>query len=290
MRWLNLIAVLLALGVVVFRTVILPGANFASAPESYWAALDNGLRRLGAGAGILVLLAAVPRFILQSSALHGSALMLEPGRAAALLFDTAWGIGWILQVLAGALLIVAALRRSRALGIAGALALALTPALSGHAVGVERMTSLAIASDVVHVLGAATWIGSLAMIVTLALPLAFRQGGTAHAGLAATVRAYSPVALLAAAAILLTGVAAALVHTTALSQLWTTSYGRALLIKLGVVALVAALGFHNWRRVRPRLGQTESSAHLRRSALLELTFALLVVLVTAVLVALPLPH
>ncbi|MGH7469630.1 MAG: copper resistance CopC/CopD family protein [Longimicrobiales bacterium] len=289
-RWLNLLAVLLGLGVVVFRTVILPDANFSSAPESYWSALDAGLRRMGMGAGILVLLAALPRYALQSAALHGREFMFDAQRAGALLFDTAWGIGWLLQITAGLVLVFAARQRSRPLAMAAAVALSITPALSGHAVGVERMTGLAIASDTLHVLGAATWIGSLSMIVLLALPIAFRQGGTAHAGLAATVRAYSPVALIAAAAILLTGVAAALVHTTRISELWTTAYGRTLLVKLALVGLVAALGLHNWRRVRPKLGQAESSANLRRSALLELTFALLVVLVTAVLVAMPLPY
>jgi copper transport protein len=289
-RWFNLLAVLLGIGAVVFRTVILPGSNFESAPERFWAELHEGLRRMGVLSGVLVLAAALPRFLLQSAALHGRELMFDASNVNALLFGTAWGVGWVVQVVAGAGLLIAANQHSRALAVIAALALALTPAFSGHAVAVEGVPALAVASDALHVLGAATWLGSLAMIVVIAVPIAFRQGESAYAGLAATVRAYSPIALVAATAILLSGVATALLHITTFSQLWTGSYGRALLIKLGLVAVVAGLGFHNWRRVRPRLGTEASSRHLRNSARLELIAALLVVLVTAVLIALPTPR
>ncbi len=109
-----------------------------------------------------------------------------------------------------------------------------------------------------HVLAAATWLGSLAVILRQALPAAARTEG-AHAGLAEVVRAFSAVALMAAIVIVLTGVAAALLQTTSLSQLWTTGYGRTILIKLVFVALLAAVGRYNWKRVRPTLGRAEST-------------------------------
>jgi len=75
------------------------------------------------------------------------------------------------------------------------------------------------------------------------------------------------------------------------SAFTTTSYGRTLLIKLAVVLLLVIVGAFNWRRVRPTLatGGTAASARLRHSATLELALGVLVLAVTAVLVALPTP-
>ena len=53
---------------------------------------------------------------------------------------------------------------------------------------------------------------------------------------------------------------------------------------LGIVALT---GFHNWRFVRPQLGTEEGTAKLHRSARVEVAAAVIVLLVTAVLVASP---
>jgi copper transport protein len=80
----------------------------------------------------------------------------------------------------------------------------------------------------------------------------------------------------------------AVLHLDALNQLWTTGYGRTLLLKIGTVALVAAVGAWNWRAVRPRLSAT-GPGPLRRSAPLELLAAAIVLALTAVLVATPTP-
>ncbi|MBW3655662.1 MAG: CopD family protein, partial [Gemmatimonadetes bacterium] len=71
---------------------------------------------------------------------------------------------------------------------------------------------------------------------------------------------------------------------------WGTGYGRALLLKVALLTAVAATGFYNWRRVLPRLGvDDEGTRRLQRSARVELAIAAAVLLVTAVLVALPTP-
>ena len=73
------------------------------------------------------------------------------------------------------------------------------------------------------------------------------------------------------------------------SLLWTSAYGQALLIKMGLLVGVAALGAWNWRRVRPALGAAPGARRLRLSATAELLIGAALLGVTAVLVALPSP-
>jgi putative copper export protein len=102
------------------------------------------------------------------------------------------------------------------------------------------------------------------------------------------VRAFSPMGLAGGAAVGLTGVINSVFQIGAVPDLWTTGYGRILLIKLLLLAGVGALGWYNWRRVLPAL-EADGPARLRRSARAELALGGVVLLITAVLVALPTP-
>ncbi|HEU4642131.1 MAG TPA: CopD family protein, partial [Gemmatimonadaceae bacterium] len=144
----------------------------------------------------------------------------------------------------------------------------------------------------VHETMAALWIGTLFVVVAAGLPAVLRRDvpPDRRAPLVAEmVTRFSPLALGAAALLVLTGLTTAWVHLKYLSALWTTPYGVALITKLCVVAIVVALGAWNWRRMTPRLGTEESAHALRRSATSELAVAAVVLVVTAVLVSLPTP-
>jgi putative copper export protein len=86
-----------------------------------------------------------------------------------------------------------------------------------------------------------------------------------------------------------TGVVAAWAHLGALPTLWQSEYGRVLLLKLGVLTVVAAIGAYNWRIVRPSMGDERGAMRMRRSAVLELSVGALLLAVTAVLVVTPPP-
>src|SRR5690348_10961812 len=105
------------------------------------------------------------------------------------------------------------------------------------------------------------------------------------------VNAFSPLALASAGVLVFSGVVAARVHVGSWAAFTSTTYGRTLLIKLAVVALLVLVGAFNWRRVRPALATSDARApeRFRRSATLEVVLAALVLAVTAVLVALPTP-
>jgi putative copper export protein len=133
------------------------------------------------------------------------------------------------------------------------------------------------------------WLGALLTLLLSEIP--FVRGARAHASLgsgqlvAALVRAFHPMALTCAAIVVLTGLAAAWLRLPAFSDLWTSPYGRVLLIKLCLVALVIVMGALNWRRVLPTLGDEAAARRITRTAGTELTLAALVLAVTAVLVS-----
>ncbi len=170
----------------------------------------------------------------------------------------------------------------------GVVVLALSTALSGHAAAVPTVTGVAILSDALHVIGASSWLGSLALLLLAGIPATMELDGDARGtDVARLVNAFSPVALGSAGIAVVTGVAAAWFHLGRIPALWGTRYGLTLVVKLAVLSVVALTGFYNWRIVQPRLGSDDATARLRRSAKVEVGVAVLVLLVTAVLVATP---
>lgn len=147
--------------------------------------------------------------------------------------------------------------------------------------------------NAVHVLAASTWLGTLLVLTIVGIRGVIGRGpvGTPRSRLVADlVASFSPLALAAATVVALTGATTAWLHLKRLSALYTTGYGKALIIKLILVAIVVSLGGWNWRRVRPTLGEEGTEETIRRSSTMELTFGALVLIATAVLVTLPSPR
>ncbi|HEY0777771.1 MAG TPA: copper resistance protein CopC [Gemmatirosa sp.] len=301
-RWLQYVGVVLVLGAVAFRYAVLRFLGLARSADArpvdamLLPALRTGAAQVGLGATLAVALAAVLRLLAQASAVQGASI-------GALLLHTVWGTGWLLQVV-GAVVVAlgfALARQPRAggwgLATLGAAALAVAPALSGHAASAPHWTALVVVADAAHIVGAGGWLGSLAVVVAVGVPAARRFDPTDRdAVLADLVHAFSPTALVFAGVVAVTGAFATWAHVGSVPALWQTAYGRTLLVKLALLAVVAAAGAYNWRRVGPTLGTPTGAAsgatgatRLRRSATLELLVGLLVLAATAVLVATPPP-
>jgi copper transport protein len=145
----------------------------------------------------------------------------------------------------------------------------------------------------VHRLVGGLWIGTLFILVVAALVPLLRRGpaGERRGAIAADlVNGFSPLALVSAGILVLSGLTTAYRHLTPLSSLVTTPYGWTLLVKLTLVAVVFAFGAWNWRRQRPRLGSEVAAVSIHRSATRELAAAALVLAATAILVSLPSPR
>lgn len=325
-RGLTYLALLVVIGAVAFRFAVLgvlgrrpsgDGGTFGHDLAHLVPAAGRGTAALGFAGAVALAGAALARLYAQSLAMHGAEGARDAVLVGTMLRRTVWGWGWLLQV-AAALLAAAGFAAARreearrrtgsavrrgagggwALAGLAALALALTPALSGHAAAAPQFAPLVVAADALHVLGAGGWLGGLVALVAAGLPAARTLEGPGGAGrrvraVAALVHAFSPAALGFAGLLTLTGLLATWVHVGAVPALWGTAYGRTLLLKLGVLAVVAGAGAYNWRRVRPALADPRDDGRgverLRRSSAVELAAGLATVAVTAALVATPTP-
>jgi len=295
-RWLGFLTMLALIGSVAFSILVVPGSARRGAPGELLHAVERGGRSVGIAAAIGVIIAALLRLAAQSAAMHGTDGALDAGLVGTMLGSTLWGTAWLLQLGASSLALAGFLlaRRARpagsSLAAVATVAVAVSAALSGHAAAFPRWAGLAVTVDAVHVLGAGGWLGTLLLLVIVGLPAALRLGpGERGPAAAALVNAFSPRALAFAGTAALTGVASAWMHLASPSALWTTAYGRTLLVKLGVLSLVVVTGAYNWLRVRPALGDEEGARRIRRSGTVELLIGVVVLAVTAMLVATPMP-
>jgi putative copper export protein len=214
--------------------------------------------------------------------------------ARAVLSGTQWGTGFIVG-LAGALgLLASAKSFSRSAGVLwkvlrwlSVVALAASPALTGHAAATPGFAGTPAIADVAHVLGAGAWLGTLMVVMATV----FRRG--AALGLddqktykSQIIRAFSPIALASAGVVTLSGIFAGWLHVGTIAHLWDTEYGRWLTLKVALFLCIVAAGAYNWRRATPRLSRNDTggATPLTRSATVELVLAALVLAVTAVLV------
>lgn len=289
-RWLNFCGLILMVGTVAFRFGVLERTRTALG-DALTTNIDDGVRRLAIAAAGVTIAANLARLWLQYGSLHGGG-MWQSDLLAALLLEGGWGRAWLAQTFAslGFLIAAGVKTEDRADSWYSALPFAIvaasTPAFSGHAAAVQQMAIVPIGADAIHVLTAAAWLGTLTVMMLAAVPRVVRaDDGFANA--AVLVRAFSPFALAMAGIAVFTGTVNALVHIGAVSELWSTSYGRVLALKVGVVLLTMTIGAYNWKVVKPSLGTEVATADLRRSARTEIAMAVMIVIITAVLVATP---
>lgn len=297
-RWITFLSLLVVLGAVAYATIVVPLVGWKtgapSAPLELYGA--RSAARIGVLGALVGAAATLGRLVAQSIAVHGSSRAFDLALVGSLVSRTLWGWGWVVQAVATVVAVIGLYRASRRrrggwfVAAVGALVLAFTPALSGHAVASGLVP---LAADGLHVVGAGGWIGSLLIVLMAGVPAVLSRDGERRASLGTLVEAFSVTALLFAALLTVTGLVSAWTHLPSVPALWESAYGRVLLVKVGVLTLVFATGAYNFLRVRPELardeGAPEGARRLRRSAGIELAVAVAVLLVTAVLVATPTP-
>jgi copper transport protein len=155
---------------------------------------------------------------------------------------------------------------------AAALALLAAPTLSGHALDRDQPRVLAVIVDLVHMSSAAVWLGGLIAIV-YAVPRATENDEARRAA----VSRFSSAALASVVVLGTSGIARAYTELSAFSQLWSTSYGRALLVKTAIFVPLLGVGALN------RLVLMRVYARLRRAARVEVVAIVGIVVAVAIL-------
>jgi copper transport protein len=259
---------LLASGLALFLALI-------RAPPDSAPRLNRGLARLaisGIASGAS-LLAAEGGSLLGGP--PGSLLSFELWRLA-----LGSSVFWTVAAGAAGLAILSRARDRRFALLAGALVVALSFGLSGHAAtaGPRWLTAPVIA---LHVLGAALWVGAL-------WPLLLALGG---AEAKARLQAFSSLAVCAIACLIVAGTVLAALQLGSISALVTTDYGRRLLAKLILVAGLLGLAALNRLLLTPALDRSARAERgLRLTIGTELALAAAVVALTASLGAVPPPR
>ena len=155
---------------------------------------------------------------------------------------------------------------------AAALALLAAPTLSGHALDRGQPRVLSVIVDLGHMASAAVWFGGLISIV-YAVPRATDDDARRRAAVAR----FSKAALISVIVLGASGLARALTELSAVSQLWSTSYGRALLVKTAIFVPLLGIGWLN-RALLMRV-----FARVRRSARIEVIAIVGIVVAVAIL-------
>jgi copper transport protein len=184
-------------------------------------------------------------------------------------FGLTYEVGGIVAVVGATLSAIALVDRRLGRGaFVCALALLPVPSVAGHALDRGQWPRpLNVGADILHVGAAAVWIGGL-LALAIGLPRAGRRLSAeerARFG-AALVPRLSAIALVSVLVIAATGLIRALSELSAVSQLWSSGYGRAILVKTGLLAVLISLGWLNRFRLLPRL----QLGALRRNVAVEL--------------------
>jgi copper transport protein len=271
-RWLVFLSVMGAIGLFALR--------MATARPVIRRVDGTSLRSVSIAFGVAVALGLVvtPAYVLLATADFALRSVFSLGAIVPLVRVSAFGRGYLDLELCFALFALAAAvsiwldrpdreRRSVAelLATAGAslaaAAVLLVPGLAGHAAQTAPR-GFALFFDWSHLVAGSLWVGGLAGLLVLwrSLPATRRV-----AALVVCVPRFSNVALVSVLVLIGSGTGAAVFKLPTLAAFWQTSYGKTLLVKIGLLAAALVLAGVNLLRTKPLLtGRGSGAVALRR--------------------------
>ncbi len=259
-RWAMFLTVMSAIGLFVLRALIArPVLRRASGTSL------RAVSRAFVIAAVLGVL-AIPAYLDIATANDSLRSVFDLSALVPLFRVTAFGRGYVDMMLCFDLFCLAALitvwldrpdreHRSVAelIALTGALLAAaaalLIPGSAGHAAQTSPR-GISVILDWLHLISGSVWLGGLVGLLALWRSL---PAGRRVAGLSVAVPRFSNVALVSVSLLLWTGTWATINHMPAVSALWLTGYGVAILVKLGLLIVAMGLAAGNLRRSKPRL-------------------------------------
>jgi copper transport protein len=201
-----------------------------------------GPARVALGAVLLLTVSTLLELYLQIPYTAGTGVFSASGTAVRDVFDTPFAAAHLVRlgVLASVTVLLRPLISGRAgkvdqtlLVILAVVGLATWP-ISGHPSS-SPVPTLTVVADVAHLAAMSVWLGGLVMLFAFILPKANDRE------LSAILPVWSGWAMFAVTVLVLAGTAQALVEIGTLSALTGTTYGKIVLIKVGLLAVVLCI-------------------------------------------------
>ena len=208
-------------------------------------------------------------------------------------FGTVWTLRFSLAMIVAACLPIgsrplAGFRMPLAVG-AGAL-LAGGLAFAGHAAAGDDDGIVHLGSDIAHLVAAAAWVGALVPLAILLGAVGRRPEKSAMTAARTAVQRFSTLGIVSVGVLAATGIANTWYLAGSVAALTGTDYGRLLLVKVALFAVMVAIAAFNRRVLTPRLSANSDAASLRRlrnNSLIEAAIGVVIILIVGALGTLP---
>jgi copper transport protein len=259
-RWVMFLSVMTAIGLFVFRIAIarplvrrVPGAGLRAVSLAFVTASVVGV-------------VAIPVYLDVATANDSLRSVLDITALVPLFRVTAFGRGYTDMALCFTLFCLAAWialwldRSDRAprsiaelMSLTGAVvaaaAVLIIPGAAGHAAQ-QSPRGFSLLFDWLHLVSGSLWLGGLVGLLVLCFTV---RRALRVPALSMVVPRFSVVAFASVVVLFATGTAATILHMPALNALWETSYGVAILVKIGILAAAVIVASGNLLRTKPRL-------------------------------------
>ncbi|MCA9899954.1 MAG: copper resistance protein CopC/CopD [Anaerolineales bacterium] len=310
LRWFNYGLMALVIGAAVVVQIVLPRAQRRIVFADSYQPARHRILQLARFAALGSLIAGVGLYLYQMSRLMAN-LATEAtwlGTGWELLVASRWGWLWLGRqaVFAALFFLFGRMQKQRAasLGILASVlvvATAVLQALNSHAAAVTDQLALALLADTLHVLAMGVWLGGVVALL-VGIPAALTQvlPEQARQLRKAAWRIFGPVAAVAVALLVFSGLVSAGFQVATPDAMLTSFYGQTLLTKIGLMLLMGLFGLINSATLNPRVaaplarllkkpaGWTPFSVDkLSRLVLLEATLGLVVLFATGIVTASP---
>jgi putative copper resistance protein D len=302
-RFIHFAATIATTGVVFFVALVLePAACGAADHARIRKALHTPLAAIAWIGLALSIVSGAAWLVLTAASMSGQTVAdaVAPDVLWTVLSQTTFGIDWLLRFALAcglAAMLPRLLSPDATLSVwlnAGALALATgfvgSLAGAGHAIGGGG--ALHPAADVLHLIAAAAWLGTLVPFALL-LGLAADDAAALDTMRAATL-GFSTLGLVSVGTLLATGIINTWYLVGSIPALLGTDYGRLVILKVALFLLMVSIAAVNNLRLTPKFVDDRRAAaietarrQLRRNATIEASLGALVIAVVAVLGVLP---
>lgn len=274
-RWIGYVGLLLLIGAVLVLSLFWPERLSRAGPT----------RVIWLGAG-LVGVATILELVLQVPYVAGGGLGNVTGADVREVLASQYGAAHLVRlgVLGASLILLRPIIQGKGWGadrvllaVLGTIGVA-TWSISGHP-SASPIPTVSVVADMIHLASMSVWVGGLVLLAVFLLPRA------SAAELGAIIPVWSRWAAYAVGALVLTGIAQALIEIGTLNALFTTTYGWMLVAKVALVGVVLLISAFSHRLVDAIAARTDGTAgRLRRIVIMEAAGAAVVLGVTSVLV------